>query len=57
MLKQYLLLCDDAAKMALERVFRGIEFLEVQGLDFPGQIDSKFLVTPICEKKDCEKKS
>lgn len=46
-MKQYLLLCDDDTKVALENVIKGIEFLEVQGMNLNAENKYNLLVTPV----------
>lgn len=45
--KQYLLLCNDETKVALENAIKGIEFLEVQGLNLNNENKLNLLVTPV----------
>ncbi len=45
--KQYLLLCGEQAKAALEAVLKGVEFLEVQGMNLNGENKLNILVTPV----------
>lgn len=47
MSKQYLLICSDEAKIALEAAIKGIEFLEVQGLNLNNENKLNLLVTPV----------
>ena len=47
MSRQYLLLCGDEAKVALEAAIKGIEFLEVQGLGLNNENKLNVLVTPV----------
>lgn len=47
MTKQYLLLCGDETRVALEGALKGIEFLEVQGLNLNNENKLNLLVTPV----------
>ena len=46
-MKQFLLLCSEEAKSALENAIKGLEFLEVQGLNLNNENKLNLLVTPI----------
>ncbi len=46
-MKQYLLLCDQDMIAKLECVFKGIQFLEVQGMNLNGQNTMNILLTPV----------
>ncbi len=45
--KQYLLMVDDEGKDALEYLFKGIQLLEVQGMNLNNENKINVLVTPI----------
>ena len=46
-MKQYLLLCDDTSRMFLENVLKGVQFLEVQGMNVDQAGKLQVLATPI----------
>ncbi len=46
-MKQYLLLCDEPQLSALEAVFKGIKFIEVQGLNVDQSNKIQVLATPV----------
>jgi hypothetical protein len=45
--KQYLMLCDEDARLQLEKVFKNVEFLEVQGVNLNAENKFNILVTPV----------
>lgn len=47
MTKQYLLICGEEARVALEAAIRGVEFLEVQGLNLNNENKLNLLATPV----------
>ena len=47
MTKQYLLTMTDEGKEAIEGLFKGLEFLEVQGLNLNNENKLNILVTPV----------
>lgn len=48
-MKQYLLVCEEQGRIELERVLKGVQFLEVQGMNMnpQGGIALQMLVTPV----------
>jgi len=46
-MKQYLLLVNEEGRVGLEKIFKGLEFLEVQGLNVNGDTHLQMLATPI----------
>lgn len=46
-MKQYLLVCDETQLAALESVFKGVRFLEVQGLNVDQSNKVQVLATPV----------
>lgn len=46
-MKQYLVLVSEEGRADLEKVFKGIEFLEVQGLNLNGENQVQMLATPV----------
>jgi len=46
-MKQYLLVCDETQLAALEAVFKGVRFLEVQGLNVDQSNKVQVLATPV----------
>jgi len=47
MSKQYLWICNDQMRIVLENVIKGIEFLEIQGLNLNNENKFNLLVTPV----------
>ena len=47
MSKQYLLSCGDEARVSLEAAIKGVEFLEVQGLNLNNENKFNLLATPV----------
>ena len=46
-MKQYLLLCDEVVRGKLEGCLKGIEFLEIQGMNLNGENKFQILATPM----------
>ena len=46
-MKQYLLICEEAGMKALEALIKGLQFIEVQGMDVGNNNVYKLLVTPV----------
>ena len=47
MSKQFILICGEEAMKTLESVLKGVEFLEVQGLNLNNENKLNLLVTPV----------
>lgn len=47
MSKQYILICSEEAVKTLDSVLKGLEFLEVQGMNLNGENKLNLLVTPV----------